>query len=177
MFVLAPDAHDVTDLRRMGLTMTDLPLHTCQRDAVFLGEYIAQEVEFANNLDKLSKKLEVEKNLSNMLLYNMLPKEIADDLRSGNTVEPKHHENVTLFFSDIVGFTSICDKVDPWAVIDMLNQLYSVMDHLASHFNLVSLSERKNGISHAWASCSCCGVNPFSPNDFLSPILGLAVQS
>jgi signal transduction histidine kinase len=37
----------------MGLTMSDLPLISCQRDAVFLGEYITQEVEKAHELDKL----------------------------------------------------------------------------------------------------------------------------
>ena len=94
MFVLSPDANNVTELRHMGLTLTDLPLHTCQRDAVFLGEYISHEVNMAHNLDKLSKTLELEKNLSNTLLYNMLPKQIADDLRRGNTVAPEHHDNV-----------------------------------------------------------------------------------
>lgn len=88
--------------------MSDLPLQSCQRDTVFLGEYITQEVDKAHKLDKLSKKLANEKNLSNALLYNILPQQVADDLREGNTVEPKSHENVTLFFSDIEGFTSIC---------------------------------------------------------------------
>lgn len=35
-----------------------------------------------------------------------------------------------------MGFTKICDAVEPWDVIDMLNQLYTIMDHLASRFNL-----------------------------------------
>ena len=96
MFVLAPDASNVNELCEMGLTLTDLPLHTCQRDAVFLGEYIAHEVSLAHSLDKLSKSLELEKNLSNTLLYNMLPKQIADELRGGNTVAPKHHDNVSI---------------------------------------------------------------------------------
>ena len=43
---------------------------------------------------------------------------------------------MTLFFSDIEGFTKICDEVEPWAVIDMMNQLYSVMDYLVGHFDL-----------------------------------------
>lgn len=150
IFALNPDARNVVELRKMGLTLTDLPLHSCQRDSVFLGEYIKQEVDKAHKLDKLSKRLECEKNLSNTLLYNLLPKNIADELRSGKTVEPKQHENVTLFFSDIEGFTSICDKVDPWAVIDMLNQLYSVMDHLASHFDLYKVET----IGDAYMCCS-----------------------
>eukprot|EP00567_Pseudictyota_dubia_P007867 CAMPEP_0197454492 /NCGR_PEP_ID=MMETSP1175-20131217/38099_1 /TAXON_ID=1003142 /ORGANISM="Triceratium dubium, Strain CCMP147" /LENGTH=127 /DNA_ID=CAMNT_0042988083 /DNA_START=1 /DNA_END=380 /DNA_ORIENTATION=- len=120
----------------MGLTMSDLPLHSFQRDSVFLGEHIASEVRSAHKLDKLSKRLEREKELSRTLLHNMLPENVADDLQAGKTVEPCHFENVTLFFSDVVGFTQICDSIEPWDVIDMLNQLYSVMDFLSSHFKL-----------------------------------------
>jgi class 3 adenylate cyclase len=153
MFVLCPDVRNVGELNRMGLTMSDLPLISCQRDTVFLGEYITQEVDKAHELDKLSKKLQHEKSLSTAsttLLYNMLPKQVADDLRDGKTTEPKHYENVTLFFSDIQGFTNICDQVDPWAVIDLLNQLYTVMDHLASHFNLYKVET----IGDAYMCCS-----------------------
>lgn len=136
MFVLSPDADNITELNQMGLTMSDLPLHSFQRDVVFLGEHIASEVRTAHKLDRLSKRLEREKNLSNTLLNSMLPAPVAESMRAGKTVEPRLYENVTLFFSDVVGFTSICDEVEPWDVIDMLNQLYTVMDHLASHFNL-----------------------------------------
>jgi len=110
MFVLSPDVRSVGELNHMGLTMTDLPLQSSQRDAVFLGEYIHHEVDQAHELDKLSKSLEREKNLSNTLLYNMLPKHIADDLRAGNASEPQEYENMSLFFSDIVGFTNICGQ-------------------------------------------------------------------
>lgn len=136
LFILSPDADNITELNRMGLTMSDLPLHSFQRDVVFLGEHIASEVRTAHKLDRLSKRLDREKNLSNTLLNSMLPAPVAESMRSGTTVEPQLYENVTLFFSDVVGFTSICDEVEPWDVIDMLNQLYTVMDHLASHFNL-----------------------------------------
>lgn len=54
----------------------------------------------------------------------------------GKTVEPQFHKNVTLFFSDIEGFTNLCQQVRPWDVIDMVNQLYSVMDSLVDHFDL-----------------------------------------
>jgi len=136
MFVLSPDAENIHELNQMGLTMSDLPLHSFQRDVVFLGEHIASEVKTAHKLDKLSKRLNREKDLSNTLLNSMLPATVAESLRAGKTVDPLLYENVTLFFSDVVGFTNICDQVEPWDVIDMLNQLYTVMDYLASHFNL-----------------------------------------
>lgn len=150
LLALAPNIRNVQELKSAGLCLTDLPLHGCQRDTIYLGEYITQEVERAQELDLLSRSLELEKNTSNALLHNMLPAQVADQLRQGGVVEPKHYENVTLFFSDVVGFTSICDRVDPWDVIDMLNQLYSVMDHLAEKFKLYKVET----IGDAYMCCS-----------------------
>uniref|UniRef100_A0A7S2EGV0 guanylate cyclase n=1 Tax=Ditylum brightwellii TaxID=49249 RepID=A0A7S2EGV0_9STRA len=150
MFILSPDAKNVSELNSMGLTMSDLSLHSFQRDAIFLGEHISSEVKSAHELDRLSKRLKNEKDLSNTLLYNMLPRSVADELRSGLTVDPTHYDKVTLFFSDVVGFTSICDAIEPWEVIDMLNQLYSVMDYLAMRFNLYKVET----IGDAYMCCS-----------------------
>ncbi|CAJ1947125.1 unnamed protein product [Cylindrotheca closterium] len=150
MFTLSPEARNVEDLNHMGLDFSDLPLHSCQRDAVFLGEYIRQEADKAHGLDKLSRTLGSEQALSNTLLYNILPKQVADDLRKGKTIEPKFHENVTLFFSDIVGFTDLCGQVEPWDIIDMMNQLYSVMDFLAAKFKLYKVET----VGDAYMCCS-----------------------
>lgn len=106
-FFLSPDVKNVAELTQMGLTMSDLPLHSFQRDAVFLGEHIVAEVKSAHKLDKLSKKLTAEQEVSNKLLYSLLPRMVADDLRAGKVVEPVFYEDVTMFFSDIVGFTTM----------------------------------------------------------------------
>ncbi|CAJ1941380.1 unnamed protein product [Cylindrotheca closterium] len=150
MFVLSPEVSNVTELNNMGLTLSDLPLQSNQRDAVFLGEYVTQEADKAHKLDKLSRKMDAEKNLSNTLLHSIIPRKVADDLRRGKTVDPVFHENVTLFFSDIVGFTKICDQVEPWDIIDMMNQLYSIMDYLAAHFNLYKVET----VGDAYMCCS-----------------------
>ena len=112
MFVLSPDADNISELTQMGLTMSDLPLHSFQRDVVFLGEHIASEVRTAHKLDRLSKRLENEKNLSNTLLNSMLPASVAESLRKGKTVEPQLYENVTLFFSD-----GACISLVVWEIL------------------------------------------------------------
>ncbi|CAJ1949482.1 unnamed protein product [Cylindrotheca closterium] len=150
LFSLLPEVGNVAELEKMRLTLSDLPLTTSQRDAIFLGEYVTQEAGKAHKLDKLNRKLKYEQRLSNALLYSIIPKGVAEELRKGKSVEPKFHSNVTLFFSDIVGFTQICDLVDPWDVIDMMNQLYSVMDHLVKHFNLYKVET----VGDAYMCCS-----------------------
>lgn len=139
LLILSPDVKNIEELRRLGLTMSDLPLSSFQRNAVFLGEHISAEVKSADKFDRLSKKLAIEKKLSNTLLYSVLPEFVADDLRSGKTVDPQFFDEVTIFFSDIVSFTSISSQVDQWEVIDMLNRLFGILDMLCKHFGLYKI--------------------------------------
>lgn len=50
---------------------------------------------------------------NNVSLFDMFPRHIAEALRDGRDIEPEHREMISLFFSDIVGFTSISAKLDP----------------------------------------------------------------
>jgi len=71
------------------------------------------------------------KRTANQLLYDVFPPHIADTLRQGKKVEPEHHEVVTIFFSDIVGFTDISNELQPIEVMDMLDRLYAKFDAIA----------------------------------------------
>lgn len=135
MLVLCPEANNLKELRDMNLTMSDLPAHGAYRDAIFLREHLSKQLNNALKMEKLSKTLQTEKEL----LESLLPKHAAEGLRKGETVQPRIHHNVTMFFSDIVGFTNICKRVDPREVVDMLNRLYMLMDYLAKKFNLFKI--------------------------------------
>lgn len=49
-------------------------------------------------------------------------------IRLGETIEAKTYPDVTMLFSDIVGFTSICATTTPMMVINMLQNLYEQFD-------------------------------------------------
>lgn len=76
-----------------------------------------------------------EKHITEVLLYQMLPPKLADTLRMGIKPEPEHYEEVTIFFSDIKGFTALTAKSSTTDIIELLNKLYSVFDAIVDQYD------------------------------------------
>jgi len=50
---------------------------------------------------------------------------------AGNKVEPEHKDEVAIFFSDIVGYTSIASQLQPHQISNLLDRLYTMFDKLS----------------------------------------------
>ncbi|CAF4579989.1 unnamed protein product, partial [Rotaria sp. Silwood2] len=95
--------------------------------------------QYSNNLEELIRErttqLEEEKKKTDKLLSQMLPPSVADSLKSGKAVEAVWYECVTIYFSDIVGFTTISALSSPMEVVDLLNDLYTMFDSILEDFD------------------------------------------
>lgn len=69
---------------------------------------------------------------SHVSMFDIFPRHVAEALRDGRKVEPEHKDVVTIFFSDIVGFTDISAELEPHKVANMLGRLYTRFDELSN---------------------------------------------
>ncbi|CAM5166752.1 unnamed protein product, partial [Eretmochelys imbricata] len=83
---------------------------------------------YARSLKERTEDLKRERRLAEDLLHQMLPKSVAKQLRKHKHVQAENYDQVTIFFSDIVGFTSIAASCTPLQVVEMLNNLYNCFD-------------------------------------------------
>lgn len=71
-----------------------------------------------------------EQKKSDALLLNILPKQVADELKSRGKATAKRYENVTILFTDFIDFTSMASLISPTRLVKELNEIFSYFDDI-----------------------------------------------
>ncbi|GAB6022963.1 Soluble guanylate cyclase 88E [Chamberlinius hualienensis] len=174
IFLATPLMQDLNALVNVGLYINDLSMHDFSRDLMLAGTQqsvelnlaLDQEQQKSKRLEESMKKLDEEMKKTDELLYQMIPKAVADRLRTGEPAVTtcEVFDCVTVLFSDVVKFTEICSRISPMEVVSLLNSMYSIFDKLTSRhqvykvetigdaYMVVSGAPEKN-INHADKVC------------------------
>ncbi|XP_014204807.1 head-specific guanylate cyclase [Copidosoma floridanum] len=160
LFVSSPFLNGLEGLTGRGLFISDIPLHDATRDVILVGEQARAQDGLRRRMDKLKSSIEEttrlvdderEKNVS--LLHLIFPPDIAKRLWLGESIEAKNYADVTMLFSDIVGFTAICSTATPMMVINMLQNLYQQFDVYCGQLDVYKVET----IGDAY--CVACGLH------------------
>jgi len=104
------------------------------RSILFAGVFIGNLIVVGAVLVYFLRRVGIERARAESLLLNVLPAEVAEELKEDGAVEPKRFDAVSVVFADIVGFTQRYAGADPQEMVDQLNDIFSQFDVLAAKY-------------------------------------------
>ncbi|KAM4634886.1 guanylyl cyclase C [Polymixia lowei] len=136
-----------------------------QASETYMDNLIRRLQMYSRNLEHLVEErtslYKAERDRADRLNFMLLPGPVVRSLKETGRVEPELFEEVTVYFSDIVGFTTLCYYSTPMEVVDMLNNIYKNFDSILDHHDVYKVETigdaymvasglpRRNGNRHA----------------------------
>jgi class 3 adenylate cyclase len=144
-----PEAPDTSFLQRRleRATQSQSRLERVKDQNAAMLRTINTEVETArrtiaeqnDTLHQLYTDLGREKQRVDELLQNILPADVADELKRTKRVKPVHYEAVTVLFTDFQGFTRLARQMTPAQLIAELDHCFSCFDEIVGRYDLEKL--------------------------------------
>ncbi|KAH3864779.1 hypothetical protein DPMN_027805 [Dreissena polymorpha] len=104
---------------------------------MFFSEALTSHMQtYSKVLMKTSNELKDEQSKTDTLLYQMLPKPVADRLKKNSKFESEFFKSATIMFTSIVDFNELTTKLPPLDLVDLLNGLYTAMDDKLKMFDV-----------------------------------------
>ncbi len=100
------------------------------RDGEYMthGRIHARNKELERVVMQRTEELRAEKQRSDGLLLNILPEEVAEELKAKGEADAKQFDSVTVLFTDFKGFTALSEKMGPKELVHDLNECFSAFD-------------------------------------------------
>ena len=114
-----------------------------------LARQVMSQLELRRRLiefDRANRELEqarldiaAEKKHTEELLINILPVSIADELKKNGRVQPNYVASATILFADFKGFTLLAERMEPVALVGLLDQYFTAIDEIVARHGLEKL--------------------------------------
>ncbi|XP_008312951.1 heat-stable enterotoxin receptor [Cynoglossus semilaevis] len=140
-----------------------------QDNESYMDNMIRRLQMYSKNLEHLVEErtalYKAERDRADCLNFMLLPGPVVRSLKETGVVEPELYDEVTIYFSDIVGFTTLCQYSTPMEVVDMLNDIYKGFDGIVDYHDVYKVETigdaymvasglpKRNGNRHAVDIC------------------------
>lgn len=91
---------------------------------------------FALVINFQRSRINKSKKRSDELLLNILPFDVAEELKERGHADAKQFENVTVLFTDFKGFTEISDQLSPKELVEIINEHFSEFDLIMQEYGV-----------------------------------------
>ncbi|EQA38010.1 adenylate/guanylate cyclase catalytic domain protein [Leptospira inadai serovar Lyme str. 10] len=109
------------------------------KDEIASIERFCTQIAGAVHSTHLFQETEAARQKTDSLLLNILPAEVAGELKEKGEVRPILYESATILFTDFKGFTTIAELMSPADLIRELDGCFSQFDEIVHRFNLEKL--------------------------------------
>lgn len=99
----------------------------------------AATTRLEDTVKQRTAQLTQEKKKSDQLLLNILPRQVAEELKETGRAQPRRIEAATVLFTDFVGFTRVSENLMPEQVVDELDKCFSYFDQVVEKYRLEKL--------------------------------------
>lgn len=118
----------------------------------------AEVVQQKEEIEKQHEELKEEKKKSDDLLLNILPEEVAEELKESGSSEAKFYDHVTVLFTDFVAFTKAGERMSPGELVSELHSCFKAFDEIISRYDI----EKIKTIGDAYLAV--CGLPAADPD-------------
>jgi class 3 adenylate cyclase len=101
----------------------------------FIGGFVVMLL-FAGIFFRQRNRISKEKKRSEELLLNILPEEVADELKEKGSADAKHFDEVTVMFTDFKGFTQIAEKLSPGELVGEIHECFKAFDSIIDKYGI-----------------------------------------
>ncbi len=143
LFLASPSVTNFEQLEQMGLAIADIGKGSSLYELLEKYSYCNPKMDLSGQLEKAKHQLKVEKaevekarGHTDSILHRMLPVQVASDLKRNGTVIPREFSQVSILFTAIPNFETICEESSSLQVVTLLNDLYTRFDSLVETYQV-----------------------------------------
>jgi class 3 adenylate cyclase/predicted negative regulator of RcsB-dependent stress response len=153
--------------KKDAVTQAEIKKQKVIRNSVTGG--LAAVILFSLVIYRQRNRISKEKKRSDELLLNILPSEVASELKEKGSADAKHFDQVTVMFTDFKGFTKIAENLTPVELVSEIHECFKAFDNIIGKYGI----EKIKTIGDAYM---CAGGLPVANKTHADDVVNAALE-